>query len=206
MVLYGELFGGHYPHPAVPPEQNVPTVQTGVWYAPGLHWSVFDAVVNVRGEQWWVGDAVLRRAAAAAGLRCAPLLGEGPLVRLQELPAAFPTRVPAQHFWLTPEITAELTPDDLCHQPPFSSHPEPAVSPGIDNSSAPAWHSHTEPRETPPPPTGPAPVPVGQHGADLTRSRSCTALRRDRVAWCQAPSRATSTFNRRSRTLATTAR
>ncbi|MFG2822258.1 RNA ligase family protein [Kitasatospora sp. NPDC048365] len=94
VVLYGELFGGRYPHPAVPPERNVPTVQTGVWYAPGLHWSVYDAVVNVGGEQWWVGDAVLRRAADAAGLRCAPLLGEGPLVRMQELPAAFPTRVP----------------------------------------------------------------------------------------------------------------
>ncbi|MEV7676768.1 RNA ligase family protein [Streptomyces sp. NPDC088752] len=95
VVMYGELFGGHYPHPAVPPEQNVPTVQTGVWYAPGLHWSVFDAMVNVGGQRWWVGDTVLRRAAAAAGLRCAPLLGEGPLVRMQELPAAFPTHIPA---------------------------------------------------------------------------------------------------------------
>ncbi|GAA1080780.1 RNA ligase family protein [Kitasatospora arboriphila] len=96
VVLYGELFGGRYPHPAVPPQDGAQAVQTGVWYAPGLHWSVFDAVVEVHGERWWAGDAALRRAAAAAaGLPCAPLLGEGPLVRLQELPAAFPSLVPA---------------------------------------------------------------------------------------------------------------
>ncbi|MCU7826029.1 RNA ligase family protein [Kitasatospora sp. DSM 101779] len=95
VVLYGELFGGRYPHPAVPPEDGAQAVQTGVWYAPGLHWSVFDAVVEVRGERWWAGDAVLRRAAAAAALPCAPLLAEGPLVRLQQLPAAFPSLVPA---------------------------------------------------------------------------------------------------------------
>ncbi|MEW1913251.1 RNA ligase family protein [Kitasatospora sp. NPDC085895] len=95
VVLYGELFGGRYPHPAVPPQDGARPVQTGVWYAPGLHWSVFDAVVEVHGERWWAGDAALRRAAAAAGLPYAPLLGEGPLVRLQELSAVFPSLVPA---------------------------------------------------------------------------------------------------------------
>ncbi|PBC71013.1 RNA ligase [Streptomyces sp. TLI_235] len=95
MVLYGELFGGRYPHPRVTPAEGVPAVQTGVWYAPDLHWSAFDAVVEADGGPRWVGDAALRRAAGAAGLCCAPLLAEGPLVRLQELPAVFPSRVPA---------------------------------------------------------------------------------------------------------------
>ncbi|WP_052390901.1 RNA ligase family protein [Streptomyces sp. NRRL B-24484] len=103
VVLYGELFGGRYPHPAVPPQDGAQAVQTGVWYAPGLHWSVFDAVVEVRGERWWAADAALRRAASAAGLLCAPLLAEGPLVRLQDLPAAFPSRVPAG-FGLPPLV------------------------------------------------------------------------------------------------------
>ncbi|WP_431677149.1 RNA ligase family protein [Kitasatospora sp. KL5] len=95
VVLYGELFGGRYPHPQVPAEDGVPAVQTGVWYAPGLHWLAFDAVLEAGGEPLWVGDAPLRRAAASAGLPCAPLLAEGPLVRLQELPALFPSRMPA---------------------------------------------------------------------------------------------------------------
>lgn len=47
--LYGELFGGRYPHPAVEGVPGCAAVQTGVWYAPGLHFSVFD--VAVQGEQ-----------------------------------------------------------------------------------------------------------------------------------------------------------
>ncbi|MEU7725549.1 RNA ligase family protein [Streptomyces sp. NPDC040724] len=94
VTLYGELAGGHYPHPDVPPARGAEPVQTGVWYAPDLLWLPFDATVADGDGPRWVADRTLRAAADAAGLVCVPLLAEGPIARLQELPVVFPTRLP----------------------------------------------------------------------------------------------------------------
>eukprot|EP00128_Syssomonas_multiformis_P012283 Colp12_sorted_trinity150504_noHs@5418 len=40
--IYGELFGGEYPHPDVPVIPNLQAVQTGVYYSPDIHFCVFD--------------------------------------------------------------------------------------------------------------------------------------------------------------------
>ena len=40
--VYGELFGGAYPHPDVVPVSGVQPVQTGCWYAPGIEFCAFD--------------------------------------------------------------------------------------------------------------------------------------------------------------------
>lgn len=40
--IYGELFGGAYPHPEVAPNPNVEAVQTGIYYSPNIEFSVFD--------------------------------------------------------------------------------------------------------------------------------------------------------------------
>ncbi|MEF2529326.1 MULTISPECIES: RNA ligase family protein [Streptomyces] len=95
VTLYGELAGGRYPHPGVPHEAGAEPVQTGVWYAPGLLWLPFDAVVRTGGGTCWAGERALREAAAAAGLHCAPLLARGTLARVQEASPVFETRVPA---------------------------------------------------------------------------------------------------------------
>jgi hypothetical protein len=39
LSVYGELFGGSYPHPFVPVEEAVSAVQTGVWYAPDVEFA-----------------------------------------------------------------------------------------------------------------------------------------------------------------------
>ena len=95
VTIYGELAGGSYPHPDVPAVAGVEPVQTGVWYAPGLHWLPFDASVETAEGRRWIADRALREAATAAGLNCPPALGHGALNRLQELPCSFATRVPA---------------------------------------------------------------------------------------------------------------
>ncbi|WP_190233097.1 RNA ligase family protein [Streptomyces avicenniae] len=95
VTVYGELAGGHYPHQDVPAAPGVQPVQTGVWYAPDLRWLPFDATVERAGGRWWLSDAALREAAAGAGLTCVPALGRGTAHALQDLPVAFPTRVPA---------------------------------------------------------------------------------------------------------------
>jgi Rnl2 family RNA ligase len=95
VTLYGELAGGHYPHPDVAEVRRAQAVQTGVWYAPDVFWLLFDARITVGERRWWVAERELRDAASAAGLLSVPVLARGPLPRLQELPAAFPSRVPA---------------------------------------------------------------------------------------------------------------
>ena len=96
VTVYGELAGGRYPHPDVPAEPGSAPVQTGVWYAPGLQWLLFDAHIAASpGERCWISDRALRRTAATAGLTCVPVLARGPLTTLQQLPSAFRTKVPA---------------------------------------------------------------------------------------------------------------
>lgn len=45
-VIYGELFGGGYPHPNVP-KRNVSMVQKGVNYSPDVHFIAFDLYVTL---------------------------------------------------------------------------------------------------------------------------------------------------------------
>jgi Rnl2 family RNA ligase len=42
LIVYGELFGGAYPHPQVPKNPAVLPVQTGVYYSPKIEFWVFD--------------------------------------------------------------------------------------------------------------------------------------------------------------------
>jgi Rnl2 family RNA ligase len=54
-ILYGELFGGQYPHPEVQPVEHVQAIQTGVYYAPGIHFCAFDiAVVYEDGTKYYL--------------------------------------------------------------------------------------------------------------------------------------------------------
>ncbi|MGC0418161.1 RNA ligase family protein [Embleya sp. AB8] len=94
VTIYGELAGGCYPHPDVAADPGFEPVQTGVWYAPDLHWLLFDAVVEGADGRCWLADRALREAAADAGLCCVPVLGHGSLHALQQLPVVFPSLVP----------------------------------------------------------------------------------------------------------------
>lgn len=48
-ILYGELFGGSYPHPDVVPHPNVQAIQTGVYYAPQVGFCAFDIAIETDG-------------------------------------------------------------------------------------------------------------------------------------------------------------
>jgi Rnl2 family RNA ligase len=45
-ILYGELFGGAYPHPEVAPDPHVQAIQTGVYYAPSVRFCAFDIAIE----------------------------------------------------------------------------------------------------------------------------------------------------------------
>ncbi len=46
IIVYGELFGGLYPHPEVERLSNVQKVQKGVFYSHDIHFYCFDIMVN----------------------------------------------------------------------------------------------------------------------------------------------------------------
>jgi len=98
VVLYGELFGGGYPHPDVPPIAGLSPVQTGVWYAPDLRWAMFDALVATGDDD--AGEllafAEVEALAVAAGLLVPPVLGRGRRDELDRIAIAAPTEVPAR--------------------------------------------------------------------------------------------------------------
>ena len=98
VTLYGELFGGAYPHPEVPALPGLAPVQTGIWYAPDLRYALFD--VLVAGDEADEGELLAHREvtalAAAIGLDVPPLLDAGPRAQIERVPLRYPTRVPAQ--------------------------------------------------------------------------------------------------------------
>ncbi|RIA95193.1 hypothetical protein C1645_817038 [Glomus cerebriforme] len=42
IIVYGELFGGYYPHPLVKPVKDIKPVQKGIYYCPEIEWKAFD--------------------------------------------------------------------------------------------------------------------------------------------------------------------
>ncbi|GAA1256021.1 hypothetical protein GCM10009665_53090 [Kitasatospora nipponensis] len=182
VTIYGELAGGCYPHPAVPAAAGVEPVQTGVWYAPGLLWLPFDAAVTTATGRCWLADRTVRELAAAAGLLCAPLLGRGPLHRLQELPAAFPTRVPA--LLALPELADNLAEGYVLKPAGAWSEPESAAAPGrpvakVKQRAFAEDERFAGARPYLPPPQGAAGVPAWllvQSAALLTPSRAAAAV------------------------------
>ncbi|CAK0876991.1 unnamed protein product [Prorocentrum cordatum] len=50
LVIFGELFGGRYPHATVAPDDSARPVQTGIWYCPHVEFILFDAAVVGGGE------------------------------------------------------------------------------------------------------------------------------------------------------------
>lgn len=45
-ILYGELFGGKYPHPKVNPVNDLYAIQTGVYYTPTIEFCAFDIAIE----------------------------------------------------------------------------------------------------------------------------------------------------------------
>ncbi|AFE05650.1 hypothetical protein COCOR_04128 [Corallococcus coralloides DSM 2259] len=97
VYLYGELLGGRYPHPEVPAVPGMMPVQTGIWYAPGLHWVLFDILVARSDEDEGVmlSHRDVETAARAAGVHTPPLVARGTRAQMEAAPTRALTRLPA---------------------------------------------------------------------------------------------------------------
>lgn len=97
VYLYGELFGGHYPHPDVPAVPGMSPVQTGIWYAPDLRWSPFD-ILLVRSEEdegVLLAHREVEAVAREAGLLTPPVVRRGTRSEMAAVPTRAQTRVPS---------------------------------------------------------------------------------------------------------------
>lgn len=96
VVVYGEIFGGEYPHPEVDAVPEVHAVQTGVYYAPDVQFMAFD--VGLQAADGGVTLLPFGPAVAwleQAGVPSVPVCGTGTLTEMLALPVRFESRVPA---------------------------------------------------------------------------------------------------------------
>ena len=95
-VAYGELIGGAYPHPNVAVVPGLSAVQTGIWYAPDLHWVVFDILIATSDEDEGVFLAHNEVEALAHQVGCLvpPLVRRGRRTELESVPIRAQTRFP----------------------------------------------------------------------------------------------------------------
>ena len=90
LVLYGELFGGAYPHPQVQ-DRGLTPVQTGVWYAPDLRWALFEA----RADDEYLSWSECANLASAIGLLTPPVVARRKKAEIEALSERFTSLVPA---------------------------------------------------------------------------------------------------------------
>lgn len=96
-VAYGELLGGAYPHPDVVPVPGLSAVQTGIWYAPDIHWVVFDVLVARADDDdgIFLAHGEVETLAQAHGFLVPPLIRRGRRSELESVPVRASTRFPA---------------------------------------------------------------------------------------------------------------
>ena len=88
-TVFGELFGGNYPHPDVE-KQNIKSIQKGVFYSPGINFCAFD--VYRFGNYLEVREANMLL--ARAGMLFSPTLLEGSLKQCLEFKNEYQTTIP----------------------------------------------------------------------------------------------------------------
>lgn len=53
-IVYGELFGGEYPHADVQVDSNVNAIQTGVYYSPSIKFCAFDIAIQRGNSKYYL--------------------------------------------------------------------------------------------------------------------------------------------------------
>lgn len=91
MTLYGELFGGSYPHPKVKKVSDAIKVQAGIWYSPFNEFYVFDMMLD---DEYVDYDIVVDALDSFNFLYAGPLF-TGSLEECLEYENKFQTKIPS---------------------------------------------------------------------------------------------------------------
>jgi Rnl2 family RNA ligase len=94
--VYGELFGGSYPHPDVQRSPGIEAVQMGIWYAPDLHFMGFDVAYESVGSRTFLNYDSARDVCERCGLLFAAPLFRGSLSECLDYPIEYDTTIPAR--------------------------------------------------------------------------------------------------------------
>ncbi len=89
--LFGELYGGGYPHPTVDAIPGLVPVQTGIYYCADLRFALFDIVAE---DMTFLAHDEVVAFAQQTGLDVPPMLARGERRNLETRSERFPTRVP----------------------------------------------------------------------------------------------------------------
>lgn len=96
IAVYGELFGGAYPHPDVEPIPGARPVQPGIWYAPGHDFYAFDIYVFTEDGGFFLPILEANKLFSTAGLLYAWNRFVGLLDDCLAYPHVFPTAIPGE--------------------------------------------------------------------------------------------------------------
>lgn len=94
VAIYGELFGGAYPHPDVQPNQSVQPVQTGIYYVPGIEFCAFDIAVEIGPERTYLDYERVLEFCHQADLFVAEPLLIGTYAAAMAYPVGFSSTIP----------------------------------------------------------------------------------------------------------------
>jgi Rnl2 family RNA ligase len=93
--VYGELFGGAYPHPDVPAVPGLLPVQTGVYSSPRIEFLAFDlAVLDAGGKRTWVPHEEAHEKLQQFGIPTVPALMRGSYTEVIAYPLGADSGIP----------------------------------------------------------------------------------------------------------------
>jgi Rnl2 family RNA ligase len=90
IAVYGELFGGLYPHPEVKKNPEAVRLQKGIYYSPDNEFYAFDILIN--GNQYLDTDTI-NELFEATGIFYAKTLFRGPLEECLKYPNKFQSQI-----------------------------------------------------------------------------------------------------------------
>ncbi|KQS24840.1 RNA ligase family protein [Dyadobacter sp. Leaf189] len=95
IIIYGELFGGLYPHPDVPVRAHIEAIQTGIYYSPDIRFCAFDiAFENEPDKKTYLSYAQSLTYFDRFGIFYAKPLKTGKLTDLLNLDLRIESRIP----------------------------------------------------------------------------------------------------------------
>lgn len=102
LVVYGELFGGTYPHPEVETVNNAKKIQKGLFYSPDNHFYAFDIMIDGQ----YVSVDEFEMLCKKVALLHAKTLFKGSFDQCLKYPNDFLTKIP--ELFNLPEITGNI--------------------------------------------------------------------------------------------------
>ncbi|MBQ9174138.1 MAG: hypothetical protein IJ161_10465 [Bacteroidales bacterium] len=94
--IFGEMFGGAYPHPDVRKRGDLRAIQKGVYYTPSHEFYGFDIFVFTGNTGYFLPVDTVNRIFSLSGILYAETLFEGTLEECLRFGNAFPTTIPGK--------------------------------------------------------------------------------------------------------------